>query len=152
MKNLFGCLLAAVLMLGSGCAVTKNPNPPTQEQRVDRLALVLKTTVSSVVTLAAEDRTQETRDKIATARRLMNAVVEAGGATPQEIVASLAPLWRDAKPEVRIAANAALGLLQAYFDEYVFEVPQGTENAQKFLKAVVAGIDEGLAMAPPVAK
>lgn len=149
MKNLFGCLLAAALMV-SGCTVTKNPNPPTQEQRVDRLALVLKTTVASVVTLAAEDRTPETRERITKARDLMNAVVEAGGATPQEIVKSLAPLWQDAKPEVRIAANAALGLLQAYFDEYVFEVPEGSVNAQKFLKAVVAGIDEGLAMSPPV--
>lgn len=149
MKNFFAVILAAVL-LTSGCVVRPNPNPPTVEQRVDRLALVLKTTVSSVVTLATEDRTQETRDTILKARNLVNGLVTETNTSPQAIVAALMPLWQDAKPEVRIAANAALGLLQAYFDDYVFEVPQGNENAVKFLKAVVAGIDEGLASAPPV--
>jgi hypothetical protein len=150
MKNFFGCILAGILLV-SGCVSTPSTRPPmTEAQRVDRLAFVLKTTVSSVVTLAAEDREQSTRDTILKARNLVNTLVSEGNTNPRDIVEALSPLWRDAKPEVRIAANAALGLLQVYFDDYVFEVPQGNENAVKFLKAVVAGIDEGLATAPPV--
>lgn len=141
--------LLALLML-AGCAT--NRAPLTKEQKIDRAVRVLKVAVSSAVTVAADDRKQETRDKILMARKLVNDVVQTDEITPELIVNSLAPLWRDAKPEIRIAATTALGLLEAYFQDYVIALPQeeGVVNAKKFLSAVVAGIDEGLLLSPPV--
>lgn len=126
----------------------------TQDQKIDRAANVLKVAVASAVQVAADDRKQETRDKILEARKLVNEVVVSKEFTPENIVSSLAPLWKDAKPEVRVAATSALGILQAYFQDYVIELPEseGVVNAKKFLSAVVAGIDEGLALSPPVSK
>lgn len=145
-----GCALALLMLVG--CATNRTPLTP--EQKVERAARVLKVAVSSAVTVAADDRKQETRDKILEARRLVNLVVESKEFTPEQIVGSLAPLWKDAKPEVRVAATSALGLLEAYFQDYVVTLPEseGMANAKKFLSAVVAGIDEGLSLSPPVSK
>lgn len=152
MKNLFtkiGGAFLAILML-VGCAT--NGVPLTQAQKVDRAARVLKVAVSSAVAVAADDRKQETRDKILQARALVNDLVVTKEFDPQRIVASLAPLWKDTKPEIRVAATAALGLLEAYFGDYVVNLPEteAGQNALKFLTAVVEGIDLGLASAPPV--
>lgn len=149
LKKISGCVLAAVLFVGCASAPT---TPLTQAQKVDRLATVLKISTSSAVSVAANDRKQDTRDKILLARNIINGLVANGDVTPDNIVQSLTPLLKDTKPEVRIAATTALGLLEAYFNDYVINVPGGNENAVKFLKAVVAGIDEGLATAPTVVK
>lgn len=153
MKSLFkkisGCVLALVML--AGCAT--NRAPLTQDQKIDRAARVLKVAVSSAVTIAADDRKQETRDKILRARTLVNELVVSKTIDPTSIVQSLAPLWKDAKPEIRIAATSALGLLEAYFTDFVIDLPEteGGKNALKFLTAVVEGIDQGLSMSPPVA-
>lgn len=136
----------------TGCAT--NRAPLTQDQKIDRAARVLKVAVASAVQVAADDRKQATRDTILEARKRMNDVVVSGELEPRAIVQSLAPLLKDAKPEVRVAATSALGILEAYFQEYVIELPEGegAVNAKKFLQAVVDGIDEGLALSPPVSK
>jgi len=133
-----------------GCAT--NREPLTQEQKIDRAARVLKIAVSSAVTVAADDRNPETRAKIVEARRLVNLVLTTDQLDPEKIVQSLSPLWRDAKPEIRVAATSAMALMEAYFMEYVVPLPEvsGHANAVKFLSAVLAGIDEGLSLAPPV--
>lgn len=150
MKRFFGkiggFLLAAVLFVGCVSA----PTPPTPEQRINRLAIVLKTTVSSVVTLAAEDRSAETRAKIQKARAAIAILVGESDTTPTSILDAIEPLLLDSKPEIRIAASSAVGLLSAYYGEFVVGIPEGNENARKFLNAVVEGIDQGLKLAPPV--
>lgn len=146
LRTIGGCALAALMFIG---CVT-NRAPLTEAQKIDRLAATLKIAVSTAVTVAAEDRKQDTRDKIVMARGLVNSVVESGSLEPEAIVQSLSLLWKDAKPEVRLAANTALSLLELYFGDYVLNVPNGNENAVKFLKAVVDGIDQGLSLAPPV--
>ena len=145
-KKIGGCVLAAVLLVG--CVAPREPL--TEAQKIDRLARVLSITTSSAVTIAAEDRKQETRDAILEARRIVASLAASGDISIEEFVARLTPLWNDAKPEVRLALNSALSLLQVYYSDYVVHLPTGNENAVKFLNAVVAGIDQGLKLAPPV--
>lgn len=150
MKRLFekGCalLLAAVLLVG--CVAPREPL--TEAQKIDRLARVLSITTSSAVTIAAEDRKQSTRDAIVEARRIISGLATSGEISIEEFIARLTPLYNDAKPEVRVALNSALSLLQVYYSDYVVNLPAGNANAVKFLNAVVAGIDQGLKLAPPV--
>jgi uncharacterized lipoprotein YajG len=83
-KQIMSVVLAFVLgtTFFTGCATTPS-TPVTESQRVDRLALVLKSTVSGVVSLAAEDRKQETRDHIKTARDLIAKLVSDGQTSPR---------------------------------------------------------------------
>jgi len=148
LRAIGGFGLALVMLVG--CVTNRTPLTP--EQKIDRLAATLRIAVSSAVTVATEDRKPETREKIALARSLVNGVLTSGDLSPEKIVESLTPLLRDAKPEVRLAATTALSLMEVYFMDYVVPLPEGegAVNAKKFLSAVVAGIDEGLKLAPPV--
>lgn len=155
MKNFFkaigGCALALVLFTGgfTGCAVVHPPaTPMTPEQRTDKLALVLKNMVSDVVILAINDKNPDARAKIVKAREALAIVASSTNASPRDIMQSIAPLLEDAKPEVRVAANTVVGVLEALWGDYVIDVTGGNENALKFLRAVVAGIDAGLSLSP----
>ena len=155
MKTLFkkigGCALALALVTGSftGCAVVRPPSTPmTPEQRTDKLALVLKNMVSDVVILAINDKNPDAREKIVKAREALNTLVQSTNTSPRDIVQSIAPLLQDAKPEVRVAANTVVGVLEALWGDYVIDVTGGNENALKFLRAIVTGIDSGLALSP----
>lgn len=155
MKNFFksigGCALALVLFTGgfTGCAVVHPPaTPMTPEQRTDKLALVLKNMVSDVVILAINDKNPDARAKIVMARDALNTLVQSTNTSPRDIVMSIAPLLQDAKPEVRVAANSVVGVLEALWGDYVIDISGGNENALKFLRALVAGIDSGLALSP----
>jgi hypothetical protein len=120
----------------------------TPEQRTDKLALVLKNMVSDVVILAINDKNPDARAKIVKAREALNTLVSSTNTSPRDIVGAIAPLLQDAKPEVRVAANTVVGVLEALWGDYVIDVTGGNENALKFLRAVVAGIDAGLALSP----
>lgn len=151
LKKIGGCALALVLLTGgfTGCAVVHPPSTPmTPEQRTDKLALVLKNMVSDVVILAINDKNPDARAKIITARDAINSLVQSTNTSPRDIVQAISPLLQDAKPEVRLAANTVIGVLEAYWGDYVIDVSGGNENALKFLRALVAGIDSGLALSP----
>ena len=130
-----------------GCSTVRPPATPlTPEQRTDRLALVLKNMVADVVILATTDRNPEARVKIEKARDALNFLVASTNTSPRDIVMAITPLLQDAKPEVRVAANTVIGVLEAYWGDYVIDVSGGNENALKFLRALVEGLDAGLAM------
>lgn len=155
MKNFFktaaGCLLALLLLTGgfTGCSAVRPPSAPmTPEQRTDKLALVLKNMVADVVILAINDKNPDARAKIEKAREALNVLVATDNTTPRDIVRAIAPLLADAKPEVRVAANTVIGVLEALWGDYVIDVSGGNENAMKFLRALVAGLDAGLALSP----
>jgi hypothetical protein len=144
LKSLGGLVLSALLF--TGC-VSAPQNPMTEAQRTDKLAIVLKTMVADVVILAL-DKNPDARPKVEKARDAMNLLISNSNTTPRDIVASIMPLLEDAKPEVRIAASTIIGVLDAYWGEYVIDVTGGNENALKFLRAVLAGLDSGLALSP----
>lgn len=145
-------LLIGLTTLNTGCMTTKAPDGTTvvDTNRVEKLALVLKTTVSDVVILAAEDRKQETRNRIILARNIINGLIATGDTTPSDLQNALAPQLRDAKPEVKVAVNTAISLFEIYYGDYVKGKVGGNFYAARFLTATVEGIDRGLSMAPPV--
>jgi len=145
-------LLIGLTSLNTGCMTTKAPDGSTvvDTNRVDKLANVLKTAVSDVVILAAEDRKQETRNNILLARNIINGLIASGETTPGSLQDALAPQLRNAKPEVKVAISTAIGLFEVYYGDYVKGKVGGNIYAAKFLTAAVEGIDRGLSLAPPV--
>jgi len=145
-------LIVGLTCLNTGCMTTKAPDGTTvvDTNRVEKLAAVLKTTVSDVVILAAEDRKQETRNHIILARNVINGLIATGDTTPSSLQDALGPQLRNAKPEVKVAISTALGLFEIYYGDYVKGKIGGNIYAAKFLTAAVEGIDRGLSMAPPV--
>lgn len=153
MKNFFAFistfLVATMLAFSPGCAVVRPPaTPMTEAQKVDKLALVLKNMVADVVILAVTDKNPDAREKIVYARNALSMLVESTNTSPRDIMTVINPLLADAKPEVRVAANTIVGMLEAFWGDYVIDVSGGNENALKFLRAVVAGLDAGLALSP----
>src|SRR5262245_1149247 len=119
LKKIMSLVLAGIVLATMPACVSTNSTPMTEAQRLDRLALVLKTSVAGVVTLAAEDRKEETREQIRTVRAVIASLVARDEANPQSIGSAINPLLQDAKPEVRLAVMTAFGVLDAYWGDYV---------------------------------
>ena len=139
-------MAACFLLAGSGCVTTESGKRVLDEQRISQLAPALTTTVAGAV-VYAYSKNENSVKYIAVIKMALGDFLMEGDLQPMSLQAKIygLPIKELKTAEAQLIITPILAAYKAYAEHYIQAGIQENIGLRMLLKAILDGIDSGLA-------